>query len=178
MSRLAIKCKICDTGALENKRIYRMSGPSVEIGYILLIPSICGIAFCALFIINIELRPSQRYVSANQAAVSEMRENDVPEEVISQVVAYPRRDPAGYINDPGIPMYQFSWVKDATKKLRDGSPVLVADDNATRVGQALAERMYFFLGVMAFVSGLLGWLLVMKERVLQCCTCSAVVNAS
>jgi hypothetical protein len=34
------------------------------------------------------------------------------------------------------------------------------------------------LGVSSFVGGLLGWLLVMRKRVLQCDVCGAVVNAS
>jgi hypothetical protein len=33
-------------------------------------------------------------------------------------------------------------------------------------------------GVIAFVGGLLGWLLVMKKRVLECNACRATVNAS
>jgi hypothetical protein len=37
---------------------------------------------------------------------------------------------------------------------------------------------YLVLMILAFVSGLLGWLLVMKKRVLQCGLCGAVVNAS
>lgn len=175
--KLSIPCKICDRGSLDSKRIYRMNGPAVVIGYILLIPSLCGIAFCVFSIIGIELQPTQRFVSARQAAISEMREHGVPEDVINEVVAYPRRDPADYILDPGIPMVEYSWVKDATEKLRNGSQVLITDVNDTRVGQALAERMFFVLGVIAFVSGLLGWLLVMKKRVLQCSVCNAVVEA-
>lgn len=34
------------------------------------------------------------------------------------------------------------------------------------------------LGIASFVGGLLGWLLVMRKRVLQCDVCGAVVNAS
>lgn len=34
------------------------------------------------------------------------------------------------------------------------------------------------IGISSFVGGLLGWLLVMKKRVLQCSVCGAVVNAS
>ncbi|MHB8539528.1 MAG: hypothetical protein ACYDCD_01095 [Candidatus Acidiferrales bacterium] len=34
------------------------------------------------------------------------------------------------------------------------------------------------LGIASFVSGLLGWLLVMKKLVLQCSVCGATVNAS
>lgn len=35
-----------------------------------------------------------------------------------------------------------------------------------------------FIGIACFVSGLIGWLLVMKKDVLQCDNCGAVVNAS
>jgi hypothetical protein len=34
------------------------------------------------------------------------------------------------------------------------------------------------VGIACFVGGLLGWLLVMRKRVLQCSYCSAVINAS
>lgn len=43
---------------------------------------------------------------------------------------------------------------------------------------ALVGAFELLLGIGAFISGLLGWLLVMKKRVLQCSTCGAVVNAS
>ena len=34
------------------------------------------------------------------------------------------------------------------------------------------------LGIASFVGGLLGWLLVMRKRILQCDVCGAIVNAS
>jgi hypothetical protein len=45
-------CKICDRGSLRHRAIYRLSGPAVAIGYILLIPAILGIAFSALVFIG------------------------------------------------------------------------------------------------------------------------------
>jgi len=47
-----LRCKVCDQGTLEHKRVYRMSGPVVFIGYILLIPSILGILFSALMFVG------------------------------------------------------------------------------------------------------------------------------
>ena len=41
---MEISCKICDKGLLQQKKKYRMSGPVVLIGYILLIPSVLGVA--------------------------------------------------------------------------------------------------------------------------------------
>src|SRR5208283_2326401 len=36
------KCKVCDRGELIRKKAFRMSGPAVVIGFILLVPSILG----------------------------------------------------------------------------------------------------------------------------------------
>lgn len=47
-------CKICDRGTLIPRKIHRLSGPAVAIGYILLVPSILGMVGCAiLFIVAI-----------------------------------------------------------------------------------------------------------------------------
>jgi len=43
---------------------------------------------------------------------------------------------------------------------------------------SMATGMLFFLAVLGFVSGLLGWLLIMKKKVLRCTHCSATVQAS
>lgn len=45
-------------------------------------------------------------------------------------------------------------------------------------GSSLATGMAFFLAVAGFVGGLLGWLLIMKKKVLRCMQCSATVQAS
>jgi hypothetical protein len=44
-------CKICDRGTLMPKEMRRLSGPAVAIGYILLIPSILGMAACAILLV-------------------------------------------------------------------------------------------------------------------------------
>ena len=38
--------------------------------------------------------------------------------------------------------------------------------------------LVFGFGVASFIGGLLGWLLVMKKRVLQCSVCNATISAS
>jgi len=42
----------------------------------------------------------------------------------------------------------------------------------------IAGGFSMFIIVAAFVAGLLGWLLIMRKRVLQCPHCGAVVPAS
>jgi hypothetical protein len=106
---MEIPCKICDKGSLQQKKKYRMSGPVVFIGYILLIPSVLGVIISAVTFLGISSAAS-----------------------------------------------------------RSGS------DTAA----GLAGGFIIVIGVAFIVSGLLGWLLVMKKQVLQCNVCGAVVNAS
>ncbi len=42
----------------------------------------------------------------------------------------------------------------------------------------MASGILVFFALAAFVGGLLGWLLIMKKKVLICTHCSAVVPAS
>jgi hypothetical protein len=46
-----VRCKTCDQGVLTLQKVHRMSGPAVTIGYLLLIPSLLGIAFAMFFFI-------------------------------------------------------------------------------------------------------------------------------
>ena len=46
------------------------------------------------------------------------------------------------------------------------------------VGGGFAVILSIIGIVASFVGGLLGWLLIMKKKVLQCTSCQAVVNAS
>lgn len=44
-------CKICDSGTLRLKKVHRLSGPAVAIGFILLIPSVLGMLSCAVMLL-------------------------------------------------------------------------------------------------------------------------------
>jgi hypothetical protein len=102
-------CKICDKGQLVQKKKYRMSGPVVLIGYILLIPSVLGVIISAMTFFN---------------------------------------------------------ISSAASRVNAGA------------GAGLAGGFTIVVGVAFFVSGLLGWLLVMKKQILQCSICGAAVNAA
>jgi drug/metabolite transporter (DMT)-like permease len=97
-------CKVCDRGSLIQKKVFRMSGPVVAIGFFLLVPSVIGMLLCALALVQIADQP----------------------------------------------------------------------DNAS----GLAGGIVIAIGIACFVGGLLGWLLVMRKRVLKCSLCGAVINAS
>jgi len=60
------------------------------------------------------------------------------------------------------------------KAVSSVTAVQTAAGAATVIGGGIG----IFLAVIFFIGGLLGWLLVMKKKVLICTHCSAVVPAS
>lgn len=109
LDTMEITCKICDQGRLTKTKKYRLSGPVVFIGYVLLVPSILGVLFSIMSFVE----------------VSSM-----------------------------------------------------ASGTGPTAASGIAGGITVFIGIAFFVSGLLGWLLVMKKQVLQCGTCGAAVNTA
>jgi hypothetical protein len=108
-AKLLVKCKVCDTGMLERKEVYRMSTFVVLVGWICLAPAILGM---------------------------------------------------------GISLFALLAVIVRAGSSADSPPVVV--------GMSWAVLAL----IASLVSGLLGWLLTMKKRILQCDHCGAVIPAS
>jgi hypothetical protein len=97
------------------RKIRRLSGPAVAIGYILLIPSILGMAACAILLI----------------------------------------------------VSLLAGVAGAAH----GSAFATAF-------AGIGAIAFVYIGILSFVFGLVGWLLIMKKHILQCVYCGAVVDAA
>jgi len=216
--RSYLTCKVCDRGTLSSKRVFRLSGPAVVIGFILLIPSILGIICSVLMFVgvNVAAVAYKENESNNQAS-----ETNQPFQ--STFDANFRRNCArsfkqSYIRATGalapLPLTEqycecaLSTFKETgsetvaaqtcTQRVKDGTlDTLGQDVDALYSGDISHGRQAsaamnpfraalsvfgsgfaFALGITSFVGGLLGWLLVMRKRVLQCDLCGAVVNAS
>jgi hypothetical protein len=98
-------------------------------------------------------------------AVKEMQQAQVPAEIILDV---------RMAKDTDVQ----AWVQARHEALQDAQSKL--HDNTETSGFAILFGGGFavVMGIASFVGGLLGWLLVMRKKVLQCSVCSAVVNAS
>jgi hypothetical protein len=68
-------CHACGGDKLINQKIYRLSGPAVVIGYILLIPSFIGILLNTLFLIIISAGASSS-ANSSSAIQQSMMQND------------------------------------------------------------------------------------------------------
>lgn len=168
MQQPVAACKVCDRGSLFRVKVHRMSGPAVVIGYILLIPSLIGIAI-AFVMFCFSLTAGTTAVDGIQnEATAQMRRASIPEPLIRRVVLNPSYEPTAY---DGVNEEQIGVVKNAEITLAAGSA-------GAGIGGALGAGFSIFLGIVALVSGLLGWLLVMRKKVLKCSNCEAIVNAT
>ena len=156
---------------MTKKRVFRMSGPAVIIGFILLIPSILGICFggitMLLMLIGSAAAPSTVETQAQQVKtrlVSLGVPNDIVEDVAAgKDIEDSRLRPLTY---PQRSAVHESEVKMSSAK---AAPALAA---------CCGGSFSIMIIIGSFVGGLLGWLLVMRKTVLQCFRCGAVVAAS
>lgn len=205
-----LRCKVCDRGSLTPQKVFRMSGPAIVIGFILLIPSILGMIISALMFVGIiaynggesgivASQPRQSFqnsfdagfrrscarsfgqsyrMAAGAPAPLAMIEQycecalSVFKETGSQTTAAQtcvQRVKDGSLEAPDQDVREF-YSGDIRHEKRAGAAI-----NLFRV---IGSGFAVALGIASFVGGLLGWLLVMRKRVLKCDLCGAVVNAS
>lgn len=163
-----IKCKTCDAGTMLPRKKYRMSGVVVFIGYLIVIPSIIGVLIGVLGIVGASSGGSTSMQAARASADSELRAANVPALVIAKLTEFKELTPA---DTSRLNRRQRAAV-------RDVSLSLTASAAGTGIGVAAVAGVSIFIAVASLVGGLLGWLLIMKKRVLQCDRCGAVVAAS
>lgn len=139
-----------------------MSAPVVVIGFIFLIPSILGMIASALMLCGSVISSGMEANRIRNEARAQMQNDGVPESVI-----------AATLEGKEVPL----------ESLEERTSVRFAEDKLRTINVAngfglLFDGWFIAAGIASFVGGLLGWLLVMKKRVLQCSVCGAVVNAS
>jgi general secretion pathway protein G len=238
MSLPIVLCQTCKTGQLVQTKQYRMSGPVVIIGYILLVPSIIGIIvsvgmfFAGIYMaskVGVDSSINQSKIRAAKSEMStlctalELFRMDVgryptePEglRALVQVPAGvtnwggPYLKPARISSDPWDMPYKYQLLTNGqgqndvlivsygpnqrpgpgniTSKEQNPTQLPGVDDTEIAIkahemaGSAAAiggTAGALCFGIASFVSGLLGWLLVMKKKILQCNYCKAVVAAS
>jgi len=170
-----IGCQVCGRGAMENRKLYRLSGPAVVVGWIFLVPSFLGMGFgllsvagCVAMMSDQQGHDSEVQTRRKQAE-SLMVNGGVPAIVRQKVL---ETIPLSDADFRSMNAAQTSIAHDALQLL------LKPTEAQSRV---VAGSMVGFAGTLffiaSFVGGLLGWILTMKKRVLQCRTCKATISA-
>jgi len=161
-------CHTCRQGALTKRTKFRMSGPVVVIGFVLLIPSVLGMLFGVLMLIITGAASTQTSTATERDIRARLVAHDVPEPIIGELVSG-----KAISDDELVPLtyQQRAAVHDAQ---------LSASAQKVGAGAAtvIAGGFSIFVIIASFVGGLLGWLLIMRKRVLECSRCGAIVPAS
>jgi DNA-directed RNA polymerase subunit RPC12/RpoP len=161
-------CHTCGQGALIKRKKFRLSGPVVAIGFILLIPSALGVLFGVLMLSVTHSANKSTSASGERRIRAQLVAQNVPEPIIREVVS------GKSVSD------------DQLVPLTDQQQATVRETEAARLGQkigggaatAVLGGFSMFVIVASCIGGLLGWLLIMRKRVLQCARCGAIVPAS
>src|SRR6266446_4201294 len=158
-------CRTCGQGTLIARKTFRMSGPVVVIGFILLIPSGLGMLFGVLMRFLTSMASMQTSTSSERDIRARLVAREIPEPIIVEVVA---GNPVSDAETVPLTYQQRAVVHDAQ---------LSASSEKVGAGAAtvIAGGFCVFIIVASFIGGLLGWLLIMRKRVLQCARCGAVV---
>ncbi|HMO51779.1 MAG TPA: hypothetical protein PKE26_17265 [Kiritimatiellia bacterium] len=168
MNTQAPTCNVCNQGTLTKKKKFRLSGPAVVIGYIFLIPSVFGILFGLVLLFGTGAATSESSQTMKQQIRNQLSSANIPSQLIDKVLNYEvitqsQRDALTQNQRITLESAEFSYK---------------AGTVGTGAGAAIAGGFSIFVIFSSFIGGLLGWLLTMKKKVLQCGNCGAVVNAS
>ncbi len=165
-----VPCQICVQGVMTRKRVYRMSGPAVVIGFILLVPSILGILFGGLTMLFTIIGSSAAPTADSQIqqVKSQLVSLGIPSEIVEDVAAGKRISETRLAN---LTPDQRMQVRAAELKVSTAKAV-------PGLAACCGGGFSVMIIIGSFVGGLLGWLLIMRKTVLQCFRCGAVVAAS
>ena len=161
-------CQTCGQGSLKKKKTYRMSMPVVVIGYLLLIPCVIGMLIGIMGLFGTGAAVSEVSDQMNQDSKAKLEAAQIPTAVIESIEEDATVDASDTAN---LSQEQLEVVEQA--KLDRGAQII-----GTGLGAAAAGGVSIVAIIFSFIGGLIGWLLIMKKKVLQCNSCSAIVSAS
>jgi hypothetical protein len=162
----AVKCKTCDVGVMSRKSVHRLSWPVVAIGYVFVVPSLLGMLFGCLLLVVGRVEASSASEATRERLTLDLRNAGLTEPVISDVVN------GNEVDTDALPTYDQQFA------VLEAQESLVATNAGGGVGALMSFGVAIVMFIGSFVGGLLGYLLIMKKRILQCSNCEAVVQAS
>lgn len=197
-------CKVCERGVLAKRKVFRMSGPVVAIGFILLIPSIAGITASGLILLGTlsygshDVRDSDMQFRYNCIATDQPNAGtySAAETPMPILIPFCECELSAVKNGKALSDAMqkcMQAMQNGTLPVIDSQTKALIDENlfpngvltkppepeqASIFARVIGGGFAIFLAIASFVGGLLGWLLIMRKRVLQCSVCGATVAAS
>ena len=147
---------------------FRMSGPVVVIGFILLNPSALGMLFGVLMLVLTGAASAQTSASGEREIRAQLVAREIPDPIISEVVS------SKAVSDDELVLLTYQQ----RAAVHDAQLSVSAQKVGGGAATVVAGGFSIFVIVASFIGGLLGWLLIMRKRVLECTRCGAIVPAS
>lgn len=164
----AVPCNVChQSGGLHHKKVFRFSTPIVIIGWLFLIPSLLGVGCGACGLATTGSATSQTSASLETEYRDRLAEvRGLSPAKIEEIVALPTVDEAS-LKGLGLTDAQAREVDLAhSSKLAGGA--------GAAIGGGLMAGGSIFVIVSSFIGGLLGWILILRKKVIACRLCSGV----
>jgi hypothetical protein len=157
-----IPCETCASGNLVQRRRYRSSVVVVLIGYLLLVPSLLGVAFGTLGVIERESTAESSASSARNETLHVLQAAEIPSRVIHSVLSLEDCDAGDLAALSDEQRETVGAARRYWSARKRGTPVSCSGDP------------WLLMAVMSLTGGILGSCCLLKKTVLQCMTCAAV----
>lgn len=200
-----IRCEECDRGILSRRWAYRRNATLVVLGYLLLIPSVVGVLWCACTLIGINADiVSSESAQKRQTPADAIFRSHCAQNVLLSVQAG-GLEPSQVLTEEYCECALATFnetksnalaAKECAARAQNGTlaeptqevdVLYSADDLDLTTSSAgpqfllssiSSSAFLFALGGACFLGGVLSWFLVMKKRVLQCSACGAFASRS
>lgn len=161
---------LCGTGPLLKVARFRMSRPVVVIGFLLLLPSLAGILLCIGTLLGSWTMAASGTTTNFSTYRSELRAVGISDDQIDRWSrsGEPKAEELDRLPDRQRAAVVATSMKVAASRMAD---------SARKTGALVPTAVLPLLAIGSFVSGLLGWLLIMRHNVLRCSSCDAVYPA-
>jgi len=168
MSYVEPQCQICGQGILKKRKKFRLSTPIVIIGYVILIPSIFCLLLSLFLLLTVGVGGSQTNENINSEVKTMLEDANIPQPLIEKFMDHKQLTAQ---EEKGLSKQQLKTFHDAKSKYLSGKLVNGVAIGVVGIGSVI-------MLIVSCFGGLIGWILTMRKKVLQCNACEAVVNAS
>lgn len=164
----AVPCNVChQTGGLHRKKVSRFSTPIVIIGWLFLLPSLLGVGCGACGLVTTGSASSQTSAQIDADYRSRLEKIEgLSSEKVEEIMAMTVVDEAA-LQAKGLTKAQARQADLAhSSKIAGGA--------GAAIGGGLMAGGSIFVMVASFVGGLLGWILILRKKVIACSHCNGV----
>lgn len=163
-----VKCLTCNEGDLHRKKVFRLGAPIGFLGAFLVYPAYLLLAVLVIWSMASCSAISDEDPTLRSALADKMQEAGVPEGLANRAAS------GETISEP-----ELANLTDEQREMVTTVPerMAIVDSSKVIAGGILAG-LTVPLFALAFVLILVGWILRMRKRILQCSNCGAVTPAS